>query len=217
MNNRFKLIIFDWDGTLVDSIDWIVHSAQTAALNYDVDRPDSQAVKDIIGLSLPKAMTILFPNADNNTLQKLANSYSQEFFSKPMTPQDLFSGVKELLFELKQAEILLAVATGKNRIGLNKALQATQMTELFFTTRCADETTSKPDPTMLEEIMQQANINAEHTLMVGDSSHDLQMALNAHVSAIGVACGAHPVTLLQQYQPLHCLNQTAELLEFIKG
>jgi len=217
MKKRFDLIIFDWDGTLVDSIDWIVHCLQTAAKKNHCKIPEPQAAKDIIGLSIQKAMDILFPGENTATLKCLVEDYSQEFFSKQMTQKDLFLGVHDMLIELKQQGFYLAIATGKNRAGLNKALAATKTAELFYTSRCADETDSKPQPKMLEEIIEQTRIKTERTLMIGDSTHDLQMAKNANIAAIGVSCGVHSQALLRQYQPLHCLNQTAELLNIIKG
>jgi phosphoglycolate phosphatase len=215
MNKRFDLIIFDWDGTLVDSIDWIVSCLQIAAKAHDCHIPTPQAAKNIIGLSIDKAITELFPTISLVTAQSLVEHYRQAFFSKQMSPDDLFSGVYTMLNELKQAGYYLAVATGKNRQGLDYALQATQTREFFCTSRCADETSSKPHPKMLEEIMQQMNIKAARTVMVGDSSHDLQMANKANISAIGVACGAHSTATLQAYQPLLCLKKTTELLEII--
>lgn len=217
MKNRFELIIFDWDGTLVDSIDWIVHCLQTAATECNCKVPKPQAAKDIIGLSIGNAIKTLFPEADAEIAESLRKSYSCEYFSRQTTREDLFPGVPEMLTCLKQNGYKLAVATGKGRPSLDKALKATGMDGFFHISRCADETASKPDPKMLEEIMQHASIKAERTLMIGDSIHDLQMAQNANISSIGVCCGAHSQNLLQQYQPLLCLNQTAELLELMKG
>ncbi|NOQ36618.1 MAG: HAD-IIIA family hydrolase [Methylococcaceae bacterium] len=217
MKNRFDLIIFDWDGTLADSVDWIVQSLQIAAKECDCPIPEYQATKSIIGLSIDKAMNILFPEADALITEQLIKCYRQAFYSKKMTQDDLFLGVNTMLQQLKQLGYTLAVATGKSRSGLDRALQATQTAELFSITRCADETASKPNPKMIEEIIQHTQITAERTLMVGDSTHDLKMAQNANVSAIGVSCGAHSESLLQQYQPLLCLKQTTELLEIMKG
>lgn len=217
MKDRFDLLIFDWDGTLVDSIDWIVHCVQTAAEKYDCAVPSPQAAKDIIGLSIQEAMNTLFPEVDSAVKQQMVLHYSQMFFSKQTTSADLFSGVEQMLLQLKQAGYQLAVATGKTRSGLDKVLQGTGIGELFCITRCADETASKPHPLMLEQIMQHTGISPERTLMIGDSIHDLQMAQNAQVSAIAVTCGAHSAQILQQYQPLFCLEQTTELLELITG
>jgi len=209
------LIIFDWDGTLINSIDWIASCLQYAAAQYNCPIPESQAAKDVIGLSINKAMQTLFPEVDEQTQQQLVACYSQKYFSKQISKDDLFPGVYEMLIELNEAGYQLAVATGKNRAGLQEALRATGTEELFCITRCADETASKPDPRMLNEIMQHTDTAKERALMVGDSIHDLQMALNAHISAIAVSCGAHSEEFLQQYNPLLCLQQPSELLTII--
>ncbi|MDO9106283.1 MAG: HAD-IA family hydrolase [Methylovulum sp.] len=217
MKNSFDLIIFDWDGTLIDSIDWITHCLQKAGEHCDCVIPERQAAKDVIGLSIDKAMQTLFPTAGAQKLEKLTHYYSQEYFSKQISQDDLFAGVYDMLVQLNTSGYQLAVATGKTRTGLDKALAGTGTTELFCTTRCADETASKPNPRMLNEIMQHTNTPKERTLMVGDSSHDLQMAMNAHISSIAVSCGAHSATFLQTYKPLLCLQQPTELLELIQG
>ncbi|MDD5277404.1 MAG: HAD-IA family hydrolase [Methylovulum sp.] len=217
MKDRFDLIIFDWDGTLIDSIDWITHCLQTAGARCGCVIPERQAAKDVIGLSIDKAMLALFPEVDETTHGQLISHYSREYFSKKISRDDLFTGVYDMLVQLKSLGYQLAVATGKTRAGLDEALAGTATTGLFCVTRCADETASKPDPRMLNEIMQQANIAKERTLMVGDSIHDLQMALNAQIASIGVSCGAHSETFLQDYQPLHCLHQPTQLLELIQG
>lgn len=217
MKNKFDLIIFDWDGTLIDSIDWIVHCLQTAAKQCDCTIPEQQAAKDVIGLSIRNACIKLFPGVDEETLTQLTVCYQQTYFSRQLSRADLFPGVYEMLVELKQAGYRLAVATGKTRTGLQEALQATNTEDLFCVTRCSDETASKPDPLMLHQIMQHTQAPTERCLMVGDSTHDLQMALNAQISAIAVSCGAHPEDILQQYSPLLCLQQPAELLNIIRG
>lgn len=215
MKNRFDLLIFDWDGTLMDSIGWIVHCLQTAAGRLGCPIPAPEAAKDVIGLSIVRAMDALFPEAGPELREQLVRAYSQEYVSRTLGPGDLFAGVRDMLEMLNGAGYRLAVATGKTRAGLQKALQATQTEALFYTTRAADETASKPDPLMLLEIMNHAEAVPERTLMIGDSIHDLQMAQNARISAIGVCCGAHPEEILQQYRPLRCLRQPAELLNII--
>lgn len=217
MKNRFDLIIFDWDGTLIDSIDWIVHCLQTAGKHCGYDSPEPQAAKDVIGLSITNACNTLFPGADKATLTQLTTCYHQTYWSRQLSRDDLFPGVYEMLLELKQAGYQLAVATGKTRAGLQEALKATDTEDLFCITRCSDETASKPDPLMLHQIMQHTNAATERSLMVGDSTHDLQMAMNAQISSIAVSCGAHPEDILQQYSPLMCLQQPAELLNIIRG
>jgi phosphoglycolate phosphatase len=215
MKNKFDLIIFDWDGTLINSIDWITSCLQHAAAQCDCPIPEAQAAKDVIGLSIKKAMQALFPEADKQTREQLVASYSHQYLSKQISKDDLFPGVYEMLVQLNEADYQLAVATGKTRAGLRQALQATETEDLFCITRCSDETASKPDPRMLREIIQHTNAAEDRTLMIGDSIHDLQMALNAHISAIAVSCGAHSEESLQQYNPLLCLQQPAELLNII--
>lgn len=217
MKNKFDLIIFDWDGTLIDSIDWIVHCLQTAGKHCGYDIPEPQAAKDVIGLSITNACAKLFPGVDQETLTQLTNCYQQTYLSRQLNRGDLFPGVYDMLVELKQAGYQLAVATGKTRAGLQEALQATDTEALFCITRCSDETASKPDPLMLHQIMQHTQAANERSLMVGDSTHDLQMAMNAQISSIAVSCGAHPEDILQRYNPLMCLQQPAELLNIIRG
>ncbi|MDP3878225.1 MAG: HAD-IA family hydrolase [Methylobacter sp.] len=217
MKNRFDLIIFDWDGTLVDSIDWIVHCLQTAGEQCGCGIPEAQAAKDVIGLCISNACSTLFPGVDETTLMRLVACYQQTYASWQAGRGDLFPGVYEMLLELKQSGYQLAVATGKTRTGLQKALQATATEDLFCITRCADETASKPDPRMVHEIIRHTQAANERTLLVGDSTHDLQMALNAQISSIAVSCGAHPEQVLQHYKPLLCLRQPTELLNIMRG
>ena len=216
MNNRFDLLIFDWDGTLIDSIDWITHCLQTAAERCGCDVPERQAAKNVIGLSIQKATSTLHPEVDAQTLEQLVQHYSREYLSKKLSREDLFPDVVEMLVELKQAGYQLAVATGKTRHGLQQALQSTETEDLFSVTRCADETASKPEPKMLLEIMQLTNCPPERSLMVGDSIHDLQMASNAHISSVAVYCGAHSKDTLQHYEPLLCLAHATELLAYLR-
>ena len=211
MKNRFDLIIFDWDGTLIDSIDWIARCLQNAANNTRHATPDYQSAKDVIGLSIEKAIAALFPDANENEVHTLVDHYEKAYFSKKISRDDLFTGVFDMLEALKKSGYLLAIATGKTREGLDEALHATGTVDLFSITRCADETQSKPHPKMLEEIMTHLQISPERVLMVGDSTHDLQMAINAGIASIGVASGSHDSDQLLQYQPLHCLSNPIEL------
>jgi phosphoglycolate phosphatase len=216
MKNRFDLIIFDWDGTLIDSIDWIARCLQNAANNTRHTTPNYQSAKDVIGLSIDKAIAALFPDANENEVHTLVDHYEKAYFSKKISRDDLFTGVFDMLEALKTSGYLLAIATGKTREGLDEALHATGTVDLFSITRCADETQSKPHPKMLEEIMTHLQISPERVLMVGDSTHDLQMAINAGIASVGVASGSHDADQLLQYQPLHCLSNPVELrLHFI--
>lgn len=215
MKNRFDLIIFDWDGTLVDSIDWIVHCIQQAATRYGCPVPEPQATKDIIGLSIENAIAQLFPEVDPEIRQKVAADYGKTFFSRQISRDDLFPGVYDMLEQFRRDGYRLAVATGKKSSGLNEAIMGTGVADLFCTTRCSDQTASKPNPLMIDEIVAELGVDKQRTLMVGDSAHDLQMALNAQVASVGVTCGAHSAEILQQYQPLMCLSYPTDLIGII--
>lgn len=215
MKNRFDLLVFDWDGTLIDSIGWIVHCIQNAARDCGLDVPTELAVRDVIGLSLKQSMRQLFPDSDVPTRERFVSSYSARFFSRPISRDDLFDGIYEMLFELQSGGYRLAVATGKTRKGLDKALRDTGMGGLFAITRCADETASKPEPVMLQEITRRLNVPMERAVMIGDSVHDMQMAANAGIASVAVSCGAHTPEILRRYHPLYCLNQTKEILGFL--
>lgn len=215
MNSRFEVLIFDWDGTLVNSIDWIVQCVQKAALHCDCRIPKVEETKSIIGLGLDEALTTLFPDACDQTKQQLILEYRTCYFSKKLTRDDFFFGVDELLHSLNNARYSLAIATGKSRSGLDRALRETGTEHLFTASRCADETASKPDPTMLFELMEELDCKPETTLMVGDSVHDLKMAASAGISSVGVACGANRYDQLVRFDPLFCLDQTSELESFL--
>lgn len=215
MKNRFDVIIFDWDGTLVNSIDWIVHCVQRAAAESRCQIPESQAARDIIGLSLKNAIKQLFHGIDADAQQRLVKNYSERFLSRQIDRDDLFDGVYDMLISLKQAGYQLAVATGKTRAGLDRALLGTGIADLFSVTRCADETQSKPDPSMVNEIIKHLGAANDRTLMVGDSVHDLQMAVNAEIASVGVSCGAHSRDVLEKHNPLLCLQYTTELIDFL--
>jgi phosphoglycolate phosphatase len=215
MKNRFELIVFDWDGTLINTIDWIVKCLQSAGVSHGFTAPETQAAKDVIGLDIQNAVQTLYPESDSSTQKQIIAHYSQAYFSKQLSQNDFFPGVYEMLTRLKNSGYRMAVATGKTREGLNQALKATETEAIFDITRCADETASKPDPLMLHEIMRHTGTPASKTLMVGDSIHDMQMALNANISSIGVVCGANDEDSLRLFDPLLCLQQPAELLKII--
>ncbi len=215
MNNRFDVIVFDWDGTLINSIDWITSCLQWAAEQCLLPKPEAQVAKSTIGLSIDRAMLSLFPDADEKLLLTLVSLYHQAYQSKPLGREHFFPGVYDMLATLKQSGYKLAVATGKTRKELHKVLQATQTEALFEITRAADESASKPSPQMLHEILAHCDCPIERALMVGDSIFDLEMARNANMAVVAVTCGAHPEDVLKQYQPLLCLQQPTELLKFI--
>ncbi len=215
MKDRFDLIVFDWDGTLINSIDWIASCLQRAAECCGCSVPDNQAAKNVIGLSIEQATYTLFPKADADLQQQLIRAYQEFYKAQEIGREHFFEGVYDMLLSLKQAGYFLAVATGKNRSALEQVLKTTATQDLFDITRCADETASKPAPKMLLEILEYCHIHSDRALMVGDTIFDLQMAQRAKMQAIAVACGAHPEQVLREYQPLLCLQQPAQLLNLL--
>lgn len=215
MKDRFELIIFDWDGTLVDSIDWIVSSLSEAARTCNLNVPEEEAVKNIIGLSLQESLNILFPALEEKAREQLTSCYSEVFFSKTISAKDLFEGVEEMLAQFKQEGYLLAVATGKGRSGLDKAMKGTGIGRFFDITRCADETISKPHPLMVNEIIEEMSVSRGKAVIIGDSVHDMAMAENAGIASIAVLCGANNNAQLKQYNPLFTLQQTTQLVEIL--
>lgn len=215
MKNRFELLVFDWDGTLVDSVGWIVESLNFAARDLGVDEPANRLARSVIGLSLERAMYTLFPQAKEAEIEALMAAYQRHYNSKALGPEALFAGVPGMLDDLRGAGYKLAVATGKTRQGLDHALHTTGAADWFDATRAAGETASKPDPLMLLQLLDELNVPATRTLMVGDSVHDMQMAKNANIEAVGVFCGADGREQILSYQPLLGLDRTVELLEFL--
>jgi phosphoglycolate phosphatase len=211
MNRRFDVLIFDWDGTLVDSIDWIVACLQSGAEEAGFTPPEAAAARSVIGLSLAEALHRLFPGVTDARLATLVEAYRRHYFGRETTAGDLFEGVPETLSSLRDSGYRLAIATGKARTGLDRALRATGMSTLFDATRCADETASKPHPAMLNEIMESLRATPERALMIGDSVHDSTMAANAGIAFVGVTCGADNEDALAASNPLACVSLVSEL------
>ena len=215
MKNRFDLIVFDWDGTLIDSVHWITECLQQAARDCEMEVPDARLARSVIGLSLDRAMSTLFPHASKAELPPLIAAYHRYYDVKILGQSDLFDGVPQLLDDLREQGYHLAVATGKSRNGLNQALSSTGYTDWFHATRAANETASKPNPLMLLQLMEELGSPPERTLMVGDSVHDLEMANNANIGAIGVVTGANDRDELLALNPVLVLNQTSDLRELL--
>nr|WP_228290915.1 HAD-IA family hydrolase [Shewanella cyperi] len=212
MSRRFDLVIFDWDGTLMDSIDKIVICMQALAQELALAVPSDQAVRDIIGLSMPLAMAQLFPQFSDAERTHMMGRYREHYLVLNGTPSPLFEGVETLLASLREQGYRLAIATGKARAGLERILAETGLGHYFDTSRCADETHSKPHPQMLSEIIAELGVCAEKALMIGDSLHDLNMANNAGIAAIGVNYGAHSAEQLTRAEPLAIISSPIELL-----
>lgn len=210
---RYPVIIFDWDGTLMDSIDKIVACVKQAAINCDVLAPETKAIQNIIGLSLDNAMLALFPSLPSRQKTEIINAYRQCYLSSEHQQTPFYPGIKRCLMALKEKGYKLAVATGKGRNGLNKMLQQEQVEDLFCVTYCAEETASKPDPLMLHNILKKFDIEASQALMIGDSSYDLEMANNAGIDCIGVTYGVHDENILSAFNPIALLDNLSEQLE----
>lgn len=208
MQKAVELIIFDWDGTLFNSVGQIVASLQYAAQQFEQPLTD-QAAQSIIGLALPEVAQILFPSVPH-LHQAILDRYAEHYVAHS-NHDAWFAGVAEMLHDLKQQGLKLAVATGKSRRGLDRVLAQTQSQSLFDITRAASETKSKPDPLMLTEILHHFGLSAEQALMVGDSSYDLEMAQNIAMPRVGVSYGVHSVAVLQQYQPLAIAHDVSQL------
>ena len=207
-NVPIQLVIFDWDGTLFNSVGQIVKSLHVAAQQFQQPLTDD-AAKSIIGLGLPEVMQVLFPQVPELHVG-LIDAYARDY-TENAHHDCWFEGVAELLQDLKQQGLLLAVATGKSRRGLDRVLNITQSHDLFVSTRAASETKSKPDPLMLAEILAETGVAVEHAIMVGDTSYDLEMAMNIGMRRIGVGYGVHLFEVLAQYQPLGIVANVAEL------
>lgn len=198
----YKLLIFDWDGTLVDSIGRIVEAMHHAADACDLPRCSDPEVKAIIGLGLPEAIQSLYPYLDDPVcIGRFRHSYSEHYLVLEAQPSALFPGVAEGLEAFRAQGYRLAVATGKGRHGLQRVLAGRGWLNYFDTTRCADETASKPNPLMLEEILAHCGVAPRQALMVGDSAFDLQMARLAGVDSVAVGYGAQSLSALREHGP----------------
>ncbi|HEX4858193.1 MAG TPA: HAD-IA family hydrolase [Usitatibacteraceae bacterium] len=207
---RFDLVVFDWDGTLMDSTALIADCIRQAARETALPVPTPEHARSIIGLGLEDSLARLFPGAPSATLMAFAGRYRHHFVARDHEAP-LFDGVHELLDDLHAAQRIVAVATGKSRRGLDRALEATGLRERFHYTRCADEGRPKPDPEMLEYLMTAAGAARERTLMIGDTTHDLDLARNAGVAAVALGHGAHGPEQLQAAAPLALVDNLAQL------
>ena len=210
MRKNFDLIVFDWDGTLADSANSIVFSIQSAARDLGMAEPSNEEARYVIGLGLSEAIEHLFPNFTSQKLSLLSERYRYHYLAQHKKIS-LYKGISEIIRNLHAENFLLAVATGKSRAGLSRAFESSGIGNFFHASRCADETFSKPHPAMLLELMSQFGVEASRTLMIGDTTHDLQMAINASVSGVGVTYGAHPRENLEILAPLTCVESVTKL------
>ncbi len=205
------LYVFDWDGTLVDSTARIVSCLELAAKHCDLPILAPETYQNIIGLGLIEACQVLYPSLDQRGIEQLRVAYSEAFVAADTEPCRFFPGVEGVLQSLMSQGHQLAVATGKSRRGLDRALSALNIGDWFVATRCADETRSKPHPLMLEELLQQTGFQASEALMLGDTEYDLEMAQLAGMASIGVTCGAHSEERLRKWASVAILPSVAAL------
>ncbi len=214
MLQRYPLIVFDWDGTLFDSAGNIVRSLQAAVAELGGTPPSDEVARHVIGLDLQQALQLAAPDIPAHRHPLLAQAYRAQY-RRHQHDICLFTGVHDMLLGLKGKGHILAVATGKSRTGLNEALDAVGLRHMFDATRTADQTAGKPDPMMLHELMDELNAAPVQTLMVGDTTHDLQMAHNAACAAIAVTYGAHDSAGLAALRPLYTANSIHELQQWL--
>lgn len=217
MDNRYKLLIFDWDGTLMDSEATIITCMQAAIAAENMPSRSEAEIRNIIGLGLGEAIQYLYPRADEILIDNLVSHYRATFFSDAAPQSQLFSGVYETIEQLHAADFLLAIATGKSRRGLDKELMESNLEEFFPITRTAEETFSKPHPMMLDEIVVDYGVEISQALMIGDSEYDLQMANNLGMDSLAVACGVHDQERLFEQNPMGFLATVAELPDWLNS
>jgi phosphoglycolate phosphatase len=213
---RFDLIAFDWDGTLFDSTALIARCIQAACADLGVTVPSDADASYVIGLGLQDALAHAVPELPVARYAELGRRYRHHYFAR-QHELVLFDGVLEMLQLLKARNHWLAVATGKGRVGLDEALAHSQLRGVFDGTRTADETAPKPDPRMLVELMGEFGVAPERTLMIGDTTHDLELAANAGVDAVAVTYGAHGEALLRERAARHYADSVAELRRWLAG
>jgi phosphoglycolate phosphatase len=211
VRNDYKLLIFDWDGTLADSIGRIVEAMHVASQRSGFDLCEDLAVKGIIGLGLPEAIRTLYPQISDAELVAFRQHYADHYIALEAEPSPLFDGVVESLAAFRDQGYHLAVATGKARRGLDRVLKSHGWEDYFDITRAADETASKPHPLMLEQILAHCAVRPEQALMVGDSSFDLQMARNAGVPSVAVSYGAQSIDALRAFEPQLAIDHFSQL------
>ena len=210
MSKRYDLIVFDWDGTVMDSTAVISGSIQAACRDLGLTVPDDETARHVIGLGLEQALRYAVPELPETMYPDLVERYRFHFLAQDENIP-LFEGARETIAELHGAGYWLGVATGKSHAGLSRAMESTGMKSYFHATRTADQTFSKPDPAMLFELMDELGVSAGRTLMVGDTTHDLLMAQNAKVDAVAMGHGAHPPEQLRELKPLALVDNFTEL------
>ena len=211
---QFDLIAFDWDGTLFDSTAIITRSIQLAVGDVGGTVPSDHEASYVIGLGLMQALAHAAPDVPQDKYPELGERYKYHYM-RHQNDISLFPGVLAMLADLRAQSHLLAVATGKSRRGLDEALHTVELKDVFHASRTADETAGKPHPRMLHELMAELGVPAERVLMVGDTTHDLQLALNAGCASVGVSYGAHEPAAFELLKPRFIAHSVAQLHEWL--
>jgi phosphoglycolate phosphatase len=211
-----KAAIFDWDGTVVDSVEHIADCLLHAAVSTGFPALERAAYRDIIGLGLVEALRRLYPGLNTEQTVRMREAYSTQFMATAANNQRIFPGIPAILEDLHKNGRQCAVATGKSRRGLNAALESSQLGAWFDITRCADETRSKPDPRMLTEILEHLGLEPTDAVMIGDTSYDLQMAHAIGMPSIGVRWGVHADDVMRPFKPIAIVDTVAELHNLLR-
>ena len=207
---RYRFLVFDWDGTLVDSTTMIAEALRSACLDLDIDVPELDTARHVIGLGLVDSLRHVAPTLAPERYRDLAARYRHHYIAGEAAIP-LFAGMHALLAELDGAGFLLGVATGKSRAGLDRQLEQHRLSRRFVATRCADEGFPKPNPDMLLHLMRHMGTDPKETLMIGDTTHDVELARNAGVCAVAVSYGAHPTASLAEGGALAVVHSVEEL------
>lgn len=214
MLDRFELVVFDWDGTLIDSTATIARSIQAAAADLGLPVPAFERAAHVIGLGLKDALAYAVPELKAEQAADFSARYRYHYFAAEDSLA-LFAGARDLLDALKARDVPLAIATGKSQAGLARALAATALGAHFVATRCADQTHPKPHPAMVLELAGALDADPRRTLVIGDTTHDMRMAAAAGAGAVGVTYGAHPRAQLEQCNPLALVASIGELRRWL--
>lgn len=209
MYEKVHFIVFDWDGTLMDSEAQIVSCLHAAIADLQLEPMDDDTVKNVIGLGLKEAIDTLVPGQDEHFHHAFVEHYRKYWFSSEGS--SLFTGVREMLDSFRERDLLLGIATGKARRGLDRVLEETGLAGYFHATRCADEAPSKPHPQMLLDLMEGFDVSPEQTIMVGDTEYDMEMATHAGAGKVAVCSGVHTEERLNRHAPLASLQQVTEM------
>ena len=214
-NGQCQVVVFDWDGTLVDSEQHIVASIRYAAEQLGLSTLAHNVIKNIIGLGMREALKELYPDLTAEQVASMRKHYAERFFQSRIDAANLFPSVVETLTALRRKGLKLAVATGKSRNGLDKALKSSGLGVYFDITRCADETLSKPDPLMLHEIANHYQMDFDAMLMIGDTTYDMEMAYRVSMPSVAVSYGVHDSKDLLEYKPIKIIDKLSEVLTLI--